>query len=392
MARSIVDFTDLVTDYLIPVIRFVGHKDELFAALERIYPGLVHEREYSGGPANLVIFDQMPIPLLQPMLKLSADAAYLFALTTLDELPGDGNKVFQNLNAVTLVNPDEEIFLWNVRALLLINELSYTNGKSTFIDLLSLNATHRAAKSQFINAVISRDSCIVTVPSDRYREALLKFLFDTAPNRSKPIYVDASRAQSDLFEKDRYNIVFAENDDELTALSAVIDGTDDDIPILIFITYSCSRQMYSKRKMIPISLEDSLDEVGVHLIAYWCVGFVSHGTGKMVFYSKECIEDIYSNCKGDPAEYRRVILTNTPSHEMPDSTIEEILDSYQRLSLDSILSELERRILLRMKERCPRIEAASHSVGIPTVTFHKRNARLAKKLSLIDMFLPSRNK
>ena len=391
MARSIIDFTELVTDYLIPVIRFVGHKDELFDALERIYPGLVHEREYSGAEANLVIFDKMPIRLLQPQLKLSADTAYIFALSTPDLLNDDGKKVLQNLNALTLVKPDREQLLWNVKVLLMINELSYTNGQSTFIDLMSINPDHRAEKSKLINAVLNRHSCMVTVPSDGYRDTLLQFLFDTAPKGSVPIYVDASRAQNDLFEKDRCNVVLASNDDELEAISLAIDGVSEDISILLFVTNSCSLTISSSRKMIPISLENSLDKTGIHLIAYWCAAIASHRTGKIEFFSNEYIEDIFTRCGHDPVEYRNKILSSTPQQEMPDSVLGEILETYQRLSLDSILGELERHILLRMKERCPKIEAASHSVGIPTVTFHKKNARLAKKPSLIEMFFPSKN-
>lgn len=391
MARSVLDFTELVTDHLIPIIRFVGHKDQLFDALERIYPGLVHEREYSGEGADLVIFDEMPVKLLHPQLMLPADTAYIFALSKLDVLPDADNSVLQNLNALTLVNTDPEQLLWNVKALLLMNELSYTNGLSTFVDLLSLNPVHRTAMSQLIDVVITRRSCIVEVPSEDYLDALIKFLFDSAPDSSTPVYVDISRAKSDLFDNERCNIIIAYSESDIHTISDVINEVEEYIPILLFTMSDCSMPHLPSRQMNSISLEDSLDMSGIHLVAYWCSSFASHWTGKVEFYTKEWVEEIFTRCENDPVHFRREILANKPQEEAPETPLEEILDTYQRLSLDSVLGELERRILLRMKERCPKIEAASHSVGIPTVTFHKRNARLAKKPNLLEMFSPSRD-
>lgn len=393
IVRSIDMFSEVVTRYLMPVIRFVGHKDDLFDALNRIYPGLVHEREYTGEPADLVIFDRLPIDLIGPTLQLTADAAYIFSLPKSDEQTLPSADVLRHLIALTLIDPEVDEFLWHVKALMLVKELAYSNGPSAFADLLSIDRVQKRALSRVIDAVLNARTCIVTVPSDEYRKVLLDFLFGAMPEVIAPVYIDASSMVLDLLEPDRYNVISGVdiNVFDLSAVVKVIERSREGCALMVIVTNRVAKQSKTAASVVAVSLESLAKRpVDAHLIAYWVAAWKSHESGRVTFYSTECINKLREKADNDPVELRRQLMKRAPRNNKPDETLLEVLDVYQRLSLDNILGETERQILLRLKELSPLVESASHAAGIPVVTFHKRTRRLANKTSLIELLSSTR--
>lgn len=385
--RSIDSFAEVVTHYLMPVIRWVGHKDDLFEALSRVYPGLVHERKYSGEPADLVVFDELPLDLVTPTLELTADSAYLFCLQEKEPLLLGGSENLARLNALTLVSPDAEKFLWHVKALLLIKDLAYSNGEATFADLLSIDRQHRRALALVVDAVLGSRSCVVTVPSEGYKQVLLEFLFGAMPEIIAPVYIDPSSLVPELLAQDRFNIVTntkLENI-ELSTQFAIESGVDKKRPLMFIATHNEPLET-PEDGLFHISLEDWDDRLeDAHLIAYWVAAWRSHATGFVSFYTSECIESVNLKANHDPIDARQILMEQTPGAKEPDKALLEVMDTYQRLSVDNILGEAERQIMMKLKEHSPLVEAASHAAGIPLVTFHKRNRRLEQKANLLRL-------
>ena len=101
VVRAIEAFSETVSHYLMPVIRFVGRRDETFEALNRLYPGLTHEKQFSGEPADLVVFDHLPTDLISPTLQLGAETAYIFHVQQLHQSLPSYSTELSGLNALT---------------------------------------------------------------------------------------------------------------------------------------------------------------------------------------------------------------------------------------------------------------------------------------------------
>lgn len=390
-------FAEGVAHYLMPTVRWVGaKKDERFEALQRGYPGLRHERAPSGETADLVVFDRLPLDLLETPGTLSAESAYLFCLEAGAPLPAWLPDVLARHTALTLLDPSTETVLWHVKALLLVRDLSYAVGTSGFPELLSIDRDHRQAIAQLVAAVVERRSCIVIVPSDDYRTVLLEFLFGAMPESIAPVYIDASRFDRSQLASDRFNVV---GDGALTAseLSALLDGAaarDRRCPLMIVRTDD-AREAPSTTVtgMLELSLGGwSEREADAHLLAYWAAAWHSHRNGIMAYHSAASIEGIRARAGHDPCTARRLFMASTPDEPSPNNTLGELLEVYQRLSMDSILEEAERQIMSTLREHSPVVEAASHAAGIPTTTYYKRARRLAKRASLIKLLASTRSR
>ena len=84
-------------------------------------------------------------------------------------------------------------------------------------------------------------------------------------------------------------------------------------------------------------------------------------------------------------------MESTPDEPSPTGTFGELLEVYQRLSIDSILDEAERQVLATLREHSSVVEAASYAAGIPKTTYYKRARRLAERNSLIKLLTSSRS-
>lgn len=393
VVRSIETFADVVARYLMPVIRFVGHKDAHYESLERIYPGLIHERTHSGLDADLVIFDHHPEELLKQREQLSADSAYLFVLRS-DEDPSPlASEALYHLNALTLITPEPDELLWHVRALLLLRDLSYSNGASVFPGLLSVDRERRHELSTLVDAVLTSNSCVVIVSSHEQRQELLDFLFGTIAEVIAPVHIDASAMIPEFLATDRFNVI---SSDDLSAdsVTSMIRAVEVDVPYCALMVIgmrggAIDSSMFGDTVLLSLDRwgHDSSD---APLLAYWTAAWKSHQTGRFSFYASSVIEQARTHADSNHFIARRLLEDEMPSESTPDERLTEILKIYQRLSLDSILGETERRIMLNLREQSPVIEAASHAAGIPAVTWHKRARRLGEKTSLIELLTFSR--
>ena len=394
VVESIEAFAGDVAHYLMPTIRWVGHKDERFESLSRGYPGLIHERDPSGESADLVIFDRLPSDLLETPDRLSAESAYLFCLEPDAVLPPSLPDLLSRHVALTLLGPSTETLLWHTRALLLMRDLSYAVETSGFPELLSIDRDHRRRLATLVSAVLEGRSCIVTVPSADYRTALLDFLFGKMPDSIAPTYIDPSRFVPELLFRDRFNIV-VDDTLSLAELSVLADAAADyerRCSLMIIRVGNARTESDPAADRLELSLtgwEERKDDA--HLIAYWAAAWHSHLSGTVAYYSAASIEAIHARSGHDPCAARKLFMESRPDETSPDEALGELLELYQRLSMDSILDEVERQIMSRMREHSPVVEAASYAMGIPTTTYYKRVRRLSKRVSLIELLASSRS-
>ena len=389
-------FAEGVAHYLMPTVRWVGHKDERFEALARGYPGLTHERDPSGEAADLVIFDRLPIDLIEPPGTFSAESAYLFCLEADASLPPWLPDALARHTALTLLDPSIETLLWHVKALLLVRDLSYAVGTAGFPELLSIDRDHRRAIAQLVNAVLERRSCVVTVPSDDYRTVLLEFLFGAMPERIAPVYVDAPRFDPAQLASDRFNVVSdgAISEADLSALIAGAVARDRRCPLMIVRTGDVREEPATTASpgMLELSLGGwSERDADAHLLSYWAAAWHSHRSGAMAYYSATSIKEIHGQSGHDPCAARKLFTASTPDEALPDDTLGKLLEVYQRLSMDSILDEAERQIMSTLRDHSPLMEAVSHAAGIPKTTYYNRARRLAKRASLIELLASARS-
>ena len=387
VVRAIEAFSETIAHYLMPVIRFVGRRDETFEALNRLYPGLTHEKQFSGKPADLVVFDHLPTDLITPTLQLGADSAYIFHVQRLHQSLPSYSTELSGLNALTLVEPELDVFLWHVKAMLLTRELSYSNGHAVFPELLSIDREQRHAMSLLVDAIVNRRSCVVQVPSNEHRDALLEFLFGSMDDLIAPEYVDADRIDLELMASDRFNIITPPGERELKPLVKAIEASERNPLVLIILVAGSAITLKLPGDMASVALSDLSERVvDAHVLAYWVAAWKSHASGQCAFFSAEVVRSASRNVKSDPAKLRQQLMSQAPRGKLPPEPFAQVLEVYQRLSLDDILGETERQIMLRLKELSPVVEAASHAAGIPLVTFHKRTRRLTDKSSLIELF------
>ena len=390
-------FAEGVAHYLMPTVRWVGSKrDERYETLARAYPGLLHEHTQPEKAADLVVFDRLPLDPLNTSDALSAESAYLFCLEAGTPLAPWLPDALERHTALTLLDPSAETMLWHAKALLLVRDLSYAVGPSGFPELLSIDRDHRHALAQLVDAVFKRRSCVVTVPSDDYRRTLLEFLFGAMPRRIAPVYIDASRFDPSQLATDRFNVV---GDGALSAsdLSDLLDGAaarDRRCP-LMFVRTDDAREVpkTTTTGMLELSLSGwSGRKADAHLLAYWAAAWHSHRSGIMTYHSAASIEGIRARAGHDPCVARKLLMESTPDEPSPPDALGELLEVYQRLSMDSILDEAERQIMSTLREHSPVVEAASYAAGIPTTTYYKRARRLAKRASLIKLLASARSR
>lgn len=392
VVKAIESFAATIAHYLLPVIRFVGHRDERFAALAKLYPALTHEKRHSGDEADLVIFDHFPNELLEDPSALDADAAYLFCLESADELPRHPPGSLNRLNALSLVAPTIDELLRHVTAQLMVKDLSYGNGQSTFPELLSVDRDRRRALSGIVSDVLALRPSLITVPSQRSHDALIGFLFDAMDDAIAPVRIDGRAMEPALLASDRYNLVdgSALADDELAALFHA--GIDGERPPLMVVRVADACPAIALPEDVAIRSLGTAEpgELDLQLQAYVVAARHSHRSGTVERYPTATVRDLLTRSGGDPFDARHPIDSPPSDESGPREGFDALLERYKRLSLDSILEEAERSIMRRLRERSPTVGAASHASGIPTVTWHKRTARLANKSSLIELLASAR--
>ena len=337
------------------------------------------------------MFDHLPTDLISPTLQLGAETAYIFHVQQLHQSLPSYSTELSGLNALTLIEPELDVLLWHVKAMLLIRELSYSNGDAVLPALLSIDREQRRAMSQLVDAIVNQCSCVVRVPSSGYRDALLDFLFGSMDELIAPEYVDADSIALELMAPDRFNIIMPRGEQGLESLVNALEMSERKPLVLIILVAGSANTSELSGSMPSVVLSDLSGRiVDAHVLAYWVSAWKSHASGRCAFFSAEVIRSASRKVKADPEKLRQQLMKRAPRGTVPTEPFAQALEVYQRLSLDDILGETERQIMLRLKELSPMVEAASYAAGIPLVTFHKRNRRLTDKSSLIELFAATR--
>lgn len=388
LIRSIDEFSSTVASYLLPVLRFVGHKDVLFDGLVRQFAGLVHEKRFSGDPAHLIIFDHIPHELLSTTGFLNANTAYVFCLEEGERFSDEELNLLSKRVAVTLFNPELDELIWHVKALLVLQDVSFSNEHSAFATLLSIDPDYRRAICSVIASVFDGRSCLVSVSSEPVRETLIDFLFGSLPKNVSPLRIKGSTVAIDALPTDRLSLV----DDaslSLSDLKAFFNATEAQAsqPQLMAITVGHSVSSISDTlDALCIDLPDLQHRLlDTHLLSYWCSTFKSHTDRQVKYYADSVIKKMLKKSGFSANEFADLLLDEKCTEKTTIDILTQLVDTYDRLSIDDIMSEAERHVMIKLRMQCEIVEAASNAAGIPKVTFNKRMRRLEDRTSLLGL-------
>ncbi len=385
-------FASYVTGYLLPVICYVGHIDELFAPLQRHYPGAIHDKRFIGTVADVTIFDHIPHDHLTGEKRLSPSCAYIFILDpgvlyTEQELHS-----LKRLNAITLVNPGPEEVLWHIKSLLLVQSLSFCNSRFVFPSLLSVNAEYRQYISRIIKNVIDQQSCVVSVGSVAVRESLVSFLFGTMPDSISPMLIRGDQEAINTLPTDRLCFIDTAPTEvsDILSLYQEVSKTNSSASIMAIVVGDDLESLSDVPSLETILLPDLQSRsTDAQLLSYWHASNQSHTSHQHYYYSiitvnQKTVEALYC-----PSLFLDTLSSDDAVHTQPNEILSELINTFDRISMDSIVSEVERMIMIKLREQCKIVESASHAAGIPKVTYNKRNQRLRDRQSLLSLFAKS---
>jgi len=388
LLSSIESFSESVTQFLLPIIRYVGQKGTLFDDLERRFSGLIFERRYSQKPAHLVIFEEIPYPLLNPEHALSAEAAYLFCLDEKQVLSERQQSFLRNRISLVLIKPSIEEVIWHIRSLLILQDIAYVNGSNCYVPFLSIDTRFRNSMSTLVAASIDLDSCMVCVGTASLQKRLVDFVFSLHPSVIRPYEFDCTNIDVvDLpDERTSLTLPYCETNTELQSLCVLLAEAMSTKPVIAIVVCGDSEQV-DVYTSFPVLDLPSLHTrpIDAKLIAYWCSAFGAHNYDSPMFYTNNQIEDSIVKAEGDPDAFLDSLIGKDPDSVSIELDFSELIDQYDRLAIDDIFAIAEQRVMRNLRERSASIESASNAAGIPKVTFHKRMKRLNEKQSLLGL-------
>jgi hypothetical protein len=394
LLSSIESFSESVTQFLLPVIRFVGHKGELFDELERRFSGLVHEKHYSHRPAHLVIFNEMPYPLLTPVHPINADAAYLFCLDDRKVLNDQHLEFLRSRVSMVLTQPTAEDVIEHVKTLLILQDIAYVNNNICYVPLLSVDVQFRQCISRLIAASINLNSCMICVGTVALQQMLNEFVFDSHPSVIRPYLFDHEDCSHDDLPNDRTSITLphCESAAALQSLCVALTQAMISKPVIAIVVCNDADPLNSYTPF-PAFVLPTLNTrpIDAKIIAYWCSAFQAHAFDSPKYYSQDQIDEKIGPSNGNPDVFMEMLLGTPPDSETLDKYFVELTNQYDRLSIDDIFDVAERRVMQNLRERSSIVDAASNAAGIPKVTFHKRMKRLAEKQTLLSLLFSVRS-
>ena len=394
LLSSIESFSESVTQFLLPVVRFVGHKGKLFDDLERRFSGLIHEKRYSQQPAHLVIFDEMPYPLLTPEHSLSADAAYLFCLNERQALSDQQQAFLSDRMSLVLTQPTTEEVIWHVKTLLILQDIAYVNGSTCYVPLLSVDVRFRQCISSLVAASIKLDSCMICVGTSSLQQMLVDFVFALHPSVIRPNYFDYQDLNAHELPTDRASVTLphCQTNAELQSLSVALSQAMASKPVIAIVVCDDADQV-DVYTPFPVLVLPTLNTrpIDAKIIAYWCAAFQAHTYDSPRYYSQHQITVSMRLSNGNSDAYLDTLVGMIPDSETLDDDFLELIDRYDRLSIDDIFDVAEQRVMQNLRERSTIVDAASNAAGIPKVTFHKRMKRLGEKQTLLSLLFSVRS-
>jgi len=385
--NSLSGFTDTVVKYLLPIIRYVGHKDRYYDALYRQYPNLVHEKRHSAMPSNVTIFDDIPSGIRDRTISMDPGTAYIFCLD--DEgiqFHEDEIETIANTLYVVLRSPSVDDLLHHLSNLLFLQDISYSNFDTFYPSLISVDRDFRAVLKSVLYACINLERAICLVSSIECNSVLADFLFGSS-NLNTPYKVTLEHLDPALLPTDRCSLiqytctntqdlelacqVLSETDssDAIIAILTVDDVLSDEIPVS-FIDYRMPNLQYR--------LTDS------SLIAHWAAYHKSISTCSVLYYSKDQIDNLIKLSNYDELMFVKYLMMTEPESPTPSEDYLGAHSNYGKLTLDQIIQEAQRKIMIQLQRRSPIADAASSAAGIPSVTFRKRIKRLHERPNLLN--------
>ncbi len=393
LITAIEGFSSDVTRYLMPVICYIGgKKDDFLKPLRRYYPGAIQHDSYTGEKAQVTIFNHIPHDLLGFDSPLSPDGSYIFLLDedllyTEQELD-----VLYRLNAVTLVKPDPLEVMWQIRTQLTVQNLSYANDRTVFPSLISADLEYRDKISKIIRSVIHGESLIVSVCSLKVREALFSFLFDFMPKSIRPQVIRGDNEGLSSLPLDRLCLIEGPNHtlDNVLSLYQQVSDLESSPSIMTVLIGEDLSDIEEDSEIETATLRDLSTRTGdSHLLAYCCSAQQSHTIHKMSYHSIPTVNKITVEAMYCPDQYLSLLGFQDARNVEPGDILTELTDTFDRLSIDSIMSEVERMVMVKLRDRCKLAESASYVAGIPRVTYNKRAKRHSDRQSLLTFFTNS---
>ena len=381
-------FTSDVTRYLLPVICYVGHKDDLFEPLQRQYPGTIHRKRYLAENSHVTIFDHIPHDLLSADNPLSADSSYIFILDGDFQYTEQELLSLQRLNSITLLNPEPGELFWQIKALLLVQSLTYANARSVFPSLLSIDVDYRQTISTIIRNVIECNSSVVSVCSESVRQALISFLFDSMPNSISPLIIKGGHEAISSLPVDRLCFIDGSSHQmsDIVSLYQHVSSIDSAVSVMAILVNQDLSSLNEIHDVHTVSLPELHSRsVDAHLLAYWCSAQQSHTIHKMAYHSIHTVNQTSSQALYCPVQFLSLLGSQDARDDESGDILTELVSTFDRSSIDSIMSEVERMVMSKLRDQCSIVESASHAAGIPRVTYNKRSRRLSDRQSLLNL-------
>lgn len=385
LVRSIDAFAASVSKYLVPSIEYVGHKDELTDKLERQLAGITFRKTYKENDADLVIFDRIPEELFESDRTLPTDRSYLFYLyeyiapsqKTLDAL--------KKLNARVLVNPTTDEMLWNIKALLLLNDVSFASSTRVFPELMSVDYDFRNALQTLIKSVVENQNVVVSLSDDSILQSIDQFLFENAPSHIKPAEITATQYLNKSVKGKRYILMLDEPSKELLEeLIARSNNTGS-----VFIAVSNAKMHLESKEDVDLlvchvpSIESR--KFDSELLAYWASSHYTITTGLSQYYTTAQIKQAIKKSADATEALVESIVKLKPNQKTIPKSLEATIAQFDRMSIDNILHQTEAAVMQYLRQSSDRVETASRAAGLPTITFQKRTKRFKELNNLISL-------
>jgi len=347
-----------IVKLLMPTIYFVSDSDALFKKLKKDVSWLIRCNSIN----EIINIDDTPIIILHgdasfitKQLTMTNQNQAIIICQTGPHSNSSVNKI--SSLSVRLTSPSVEEILFHIKALSIINEaIIYSDGES---HIISLNQEVRSNIGDLIDHIHAGESIIVKLNRNESPKTWYKFLFQSLPKRIRPIIYKPD-VDTEL-SNDMLNVIFNHNDIDLSAINTQVK--------FICLTHEAPNNLNGIR-MIDFT-ERKNDEKDFILRSYLNSVYSSHHLPSMAYFA-----NIDPNLKINQSSLMGAVESsgNNISYEKPDYLL-EFINNTNAVSLPTLLSDIEFRVLTRLKEKTARVKGTSFASNISTSTLHKKIER-----------------
>jgi len=246
-----------------------------------------------------------------------------------------GNRSAPSINSfgIRLIEPSVDDVLFHVKCLLILQESMFYY--DTDYPICSLNNSYRAKVKNLVSAISQKESTIVCIEDLNASPVWYHFLFDSIPNRLRPFFINESY-----------------NDDEIGLVNFIStnnENTLDNINELNFYIVFTSlkpdkiKTNYGYQNVIEMDpLENRVDDMLVQF--YLASIYGSFNMSNVPYYTGDIENTSFKELKSLINDHKKV------SFSIPIA-LKTFMDGHNRLSLATILLELENMIFSQLKVR-----------------------------------------